>query len=257
MVTGLLLRGSPAAGPSRLCILGAGNCNDVHLGALLSSHREIHLVDLDAESLARAVARQGLGGNPAIRLDGDVDVSGMLDTMADWTPLTEIRTADLTACVEEPLRRLPSALTGPFEMVASTCILSQLIDAAVQSVGEQHPRFVELLQAIRAGHLRLLTHLIAPGGTGVLITDFVSSDSFPDLGLVAEEKLTGVLARLIHERNFFHGVNPAVLISLFHTDQVLASQVASLELIPPWRWNLGPRLYAVFGLKIRKRIGAR
>ena len=42
-VSGLL-----ATGPGRLCVLGAGNANDLDLATLLEVHREVHLVDLDA-----------------------------------------------------------------------------------------------------------------------------------------------------------------------------------------------------------------
>ena len=38
---------------ARLCILGAGNTNDLDLAALLSTHREVHLVDIDSESLVQ------------------------------------------------------------------------------------------------------------------------------------------------------------------------------------------------------------
>jgi hypothetical protein len=205
---------------------------------------------LDAEALAAGVARQGLSGNPRVQRHGGIDLTGMLDVLTAWSPLT-VQSADLAACVEEPSRRMRSALPGPFEVVASTCLLSQLIGAVVQTVGEHHPRFLELVQAVRAGHLRLLTQLIAPGGMGVLITDVVSSDTAPALSSVPEEALSNVLAQLIRERNFFHGLNPAVLISLFRSDPILSSRVANLEPIGPWHWNLGPRCYVICALKVQ------
>ncbi|HLJ95458.1 MAG TPA: hypothetical protein VKU02_19940 [Gemmataceae bacterium] len=250
-----LLRSGSVPGSSRLCVLGAGNANDLDLRALLQAHREVHLVDLDAEALTRGVAAQGLADNPAVHRYGGIDITGMLDAMAAWSPFTMVPAADLAACVEQPMQSLRSVLPGPFDVVASTTLLSQLIIAVVHGVGEQHPQFVELLQAVRAGHLRLLTHLVAPGGVGVLITDVVSSDSFPGLGSVPEEALPSVLGQLIRERNFFHGVNPAVLATLFRTDPVLCSQVEAVELLPPWRWNLGPRLYAVCALRLRRIQG--
>lgn len=67
-----------------------------------------------------------------------------------------------------------------------------------------------------------------------------------------EEALAGVLGRLIEAGNFFHGVNPSVLASFFRTDPVVAPQVAALELIRPWLWDFGPRVYAVCALKFRK-----
>ena len=185
-VTGLLAGGPPAK-PSRLCILGAGNCNDLDLAALVAAHRQIHLVDIDDAALARGVARQGLAIHSALHLHAGIDVSGLLDDMAAWSPPTTIGPAELEACVERPVRSV--VLPGPFDVVASTCLLSQLMGGVVHTVGSAHPRFVESLQAVRTGHLRLLAHLIAPGGSGVLITDVLSSDTVPTLGSLPEERI--------------------------------------------------------------------
>jgi len=42
----------------RLCILGAGNCNDLDFEALSAWYSEITLVDLDLEAVTRAVERR-------------------------------------------------------------------------------------------------------------------------------------------------------------------------------------------------------
>src|SRR6185295_19591792 len=55
-----LFTGAGHSPAGRLCVLGAGNCNDLDLPALLGAYREVHLVDLDEEALNRGVARQGL-----------------------------------------------------------------------------------------------------------------------------------------------------------------------------------------------------
>src|SRR4051794_33231597 len=62
-VTGLLVADADR-GRTRLCVLGSGNCNDLDLPALLDAHRDVTLVDVDAEALARGVARQGVAGHP-------------------------------------------------------------------------------------------------------------------------------------------------------------------------------------------------
>jgi len=252
-VTGLLRAGS-APGPARLCVLGAGNCNDLDLPTLLGVYKEVHLADVDAEALLQGTVRQQLGDSPAVQRHGGIDLSGAYDILAAWSPQNAIPDPDLARCRDEPVRRVAPALPGPFECVASTALLTQLIKCAVATVGETHPRFLEVVQAIRAGHLRLLTHLVAPGGTGVLITDIVSSDTFPGLGSVPEDSLAGVLARLIQDRNFFHGVNPAVLAAFFSTDPIVAPQVERMEFIKPWLWDLGPRVYVVCSLKFRKLL---
>src|SRR5262249_30168136 len=153
--------------------------------------------------------------------------------------------ADLAACREAPSQTAGAALPGPFDVVASSCVLSQLMQTVALALGERHPRFIEVLQAVRCGHLRLLVHLIAPGGTGLLITDVVSSEAFPELPTVPRQLLPEALARLTRAGNFFHGVNPLMLPMLFQRDPVLSEQLRDVEALPSWCWNLGPRQYAV------------
>jgi hypothetical protein len=251
-VTGLL-RDTAQPGTSRLCVLGAGNCNDLDLNVLLRHHREVHLVDLDAAALAQGVARQGLASHAAIHQHGAVDVTGVIDRAGQWSPQAAVPDDELARCADEPVRRVSPALAGPFDVTASTCLLSQLVQMIVGTLGEAHPRFLAAVQAVRAGHLRLLADLVAPGGLGVLITDFVSSDSFAPLGTLSEEALAAVAPELIRAQNFFHGANPAVLTSLLRTDPAIAPHVAALECVRPWLWDLGPRVYAVCAWKFRKR----
>ena len=95
-----------------------------------------------------------------------------------------------------------------------------------------------------------MTHLTAPGGTAVLITDVASTDTFPTLGSVPETSLPGLLRELALGRKFFHGVDPAALTASFRQDPVVSARVASLERIPPWRWNLHGRVYLVLAMEV-------
>src|SRR6185437_4823832 len=85
-LTAVLARG-PTVGRSRLCVLGAGNTNDLDLTALLTAHREVHLVDIDSQALALGVARQGVAKHPGLHLHGGVDVTAMLGVLSDRTPM--------------------------------------------------------------------------------------------------------------------------------------------------------------------------
>jgi hypothetical protein len=250
-VMNLLVAGGDSAA-SRLCVVGAGNCNDLDLISLLEAHREVHLVDLDSEALAAGIARQGVADHHSLRTYGGVDVTSMLDKIATWSPRTKIGPEDRAACADEPVRRAGTLLPGPFDSVASTCVLSQLMYGVVSAVSEAHPQFVELLQATRAGHLRLLAHLAAPGGSVTLITDVVSSETLPSLGTIPDASLDGLLVQIARDRNFFHGVNPAALSSVVVQDPVLNAELAGQETVPPWRWDIGPRLYLVMALRWRK-----
>ena len=246
-----LLHKKPPLDHARICIFGAGNCNDLDLASLLATYDQIHLVDLDKCALAEGVTRQGFVNVAAIRLH-EVDLTASVEAMAQWSPIATIGDAEITACAERPVQSVTGKLPGPFEIVASTCILSQLIEAVTQSVGVAHPRFLELVQAVRVGHLRLLMKLVAPGGAGVLISDVVSSETVPALGKLSEEELPRALVKLLRARNFFHGLNPAIVERLFKTDPGVSQQITELQPMRPWRWNFGSRIYLVYAIRAWK-----
>ncbi len=244
-----LLGAGASPGPTRLCVLGAGNGNDLDLPALVAAHREVHLVDLDPEALARAVDRQGVADHPGIRRFGGLDVTGMVDAFAGWSPSATIGPADLEALVDWPARRVGLALPGPYDRVASTCLLSQVVGNASHAVGDRHPRFPDLVRSIRLGHLRLLSSLAAPaGGTVALITDVISSDHFPRLGSVPEADRPATLARLGLAGGLIHGVNPREILAEIRRDPVLSSRTASVEAVAPWSWKLHDRVYLVWAV---------
>src|SRR5436190_15167601 len=57
----------------RLCLLGAGNANDLDLEALAARFAEIHLVDLDPGALSRATGRQSPAARARLRSHAPVD----------------------------------------------------------------------------------------------------------------------------------------------------------------------------------------
>ncbi len=236
---------------ARLCILGAGNGNDIDLPTLLKGYFAVHLVDLDANALDRGAVRQGVDEHPALRLFGKVDLTGLLDAIAGFSPATPVRPELLAALAERPALAVPPVLAGPYDMVASTCLLSPLIGNAFHSIGESHPQFMAMVQAIRTGHMRLLAELTAPGGTMILITDITSSDILPELRSLPESTLAGLFPRIVRDRAYFHGLNPVVVGSIVEQDPVLSMRVASGESLAPWRWHLHGRVYLVWALRFR------
>ncbi|WP_435010269.1 hypothetical protein P12x_001520 [Tundrisphaera lichenicola] len=248
-----LLGAGAERGPTRLCILGAGNSNDLDLPALLDAHREVHLVDLDPEALGRGAERQRVTSSPSLQRHGGIDLTGLLDSIGRWTPFSPISDADLQAMMEWPARRVGLALPGPFDVVGSTCLLSQIIGNASCQLGVSHPRFIEAVRAIRLGHLRLMAQLARPGGQLVLITDVVSSDALPMLTSTPEESLIDLLPKLARRGGLIHGVNPFDLLEVFTRDPVLSSSTTDLKPITPWFWRLHARVYLVWALCCRTR----
>jgi hypothetical protein len=121
------------------------------------------------------------------------------------------------------------------------------------ALGENHPRFLDLVTAVRGGHLRLLSDLAAPAGRILLVTDFVSSDSAPEIVTTPESHLGELARRLLESRNFFHGLNPAVIADLWRRDPHLAAITVNLQVAPPWRWDFGVRVYLVTAFQAEKR----
>ena len=241
-VTELIVNtGSPAH--RRLCLLGVGNGNDVDLDVLASHFDEICLVDLDDTALRQCVA--GLSAMAASRmtLRGGVDLSCILSQLdlLHAEPSVPEKTLDVLTSLA---RNLPPQIDlGRWDVVVSTCLLSQLIDSVFLTIGQDHPRSAELVLAVRDGHLAQLAALTGDCGKSLLITDFVSSDTLPELLHVSGDPLQSLVHQAIVNRNFFTGLNPAVLFHRLQQGNVLVKSY------PVWRWNLGHRCYAVCAIE--------
>ena len=249
VVTEMLMR--PKSGGS-LALLGAGNCNDLDLPLLLGAFENIHLIDLDGESLVWGVGHQGVANDARLSLHGGVDLSGIADAVAPWSPATPPSDREVDDFVARagtsPLPDLPGACA----VVASVCLLTQMLEPIINGLGQQHPQFLDVLGTVRRRHLQLLAELCAPGGTVVLVTDVVSSTTCPELATILESQLADFVGRQIQQHNFFTGVNPFVLRQLFETDAAVSPLVSDVRLSLPWRWQLGPRSYAVVALTARR-----
>ena len=254
-VTELLVNaGFQAPGPQRrLTVLGAGNSNDLDLARLRAAFASVYLFDWDAAALSEGISRQGLKGDSAVRAVSGVDLTGIAAETREWVP-TEPPTDQQ---VERAILAARSALTvepQSCEVAASVGLLSQIIDSVSQSLGPSHPRMLELVQAVRHRHLEILTELLVPGGWGVLVCDFVSSQTAPQIVSAEDFALPALLGELIALGNFFTGLNPAVIHSLLTTRDSLRRRVEQVAVLPPWKWNLGPRWYAVFAIRFRRRV---
>ena len=241
-VTELLLSlVAPGSNPE-LCILGAGNCNDVDLNRLLSVVRRVHLVDLDADALLAGVAAQHLAGDARIELHGRVDLTGAINQLVDLSPSAD---PEVVAELASRLANLvPFRLPNRCELVASIGLISQLVELAVKTVGTAHPQFLRLTQALRTQHLRLLFELTKPDGKVMLTSEIVSSDTAPEILREPESQLPQVITQLLNASNFFTGLHPGILLQSLQTDERIASQLKSVRLTTPWLWPFVARTYA-------------
>jgi hypothetical protein len=245
-VTRLLVEPMPSPDET-LCVLGAGNCNDVDLTQLTQAFAEVHLVDLDEVALEFGVSHQD-ASSQSLRVHAGLDVTGVVAELAAACRAGALDEAASRALIDRAAGAPLPPLGGPFDVVASVGLLTQLIDSIRLAVGEAHPRFVDLLLAVRNRHLGMLVELTRPGGRLVLVTDVVSSATFPDLPQIPEAQLRDTVLRLIQARNFFTGANPFVLWRLLQSEPELTRHTSSVQLLGPWLWDLGPRYYAVFAI---------
>lgn len=244
----------------RLCLLGAGNCNDVDLKRLAESFDEIHLVDLDEDALADGVRRAGFEHTQdTIHLHAGLDLSGILSGLANIDPTGAAAAAqgDIAALAQAAMgfsvpAGLDQSTTDGFDTVASVGLLSQLIEGILSRIPDPETA-LPLITAVRTRHLRLLMQLTRPGGYGVLVTEIVSSDSAPEIASTSEEALPMLLRSVLHQGNFFTGLNPAAILTTFHTDPELSQVVARVQTHAPWKWDFLYRTYAMSAFVVGRK----
>lgn len=220
----------------RICVLGAGNCNDLDLAWLTQVYREVHLVDIDARALSRGAALQKVDAAANLHRHAPIDLTGIADAMSLW-PVQQPDSLAVKQCLHrlgQPPTDLVAALGGAFDVVLSPCVLSQLLTPLRDHLGEEHPGFVPLLGAIRARHLRLMVDLLSPGGAGVLATDLLSSATLPELPHIAAEKLGDVLRQRVREGRVFSGLDPDAIVTVLRN----ARRVEAILVAPAWLWHL-------------------
>ena len=253
----LLATAGGAAGA--LCVLGAGNCNDLDLLRLTEHWPTIRLVDIDAEAMQAGVANQFLSAGELARArQGRIELSA-----GDLTGALELVHEISQAPSREGFARLRAALTqlpapgqlgARFATVASTCLLSQLIRTFERAAGEGSPEAQTLAELVRLQHLRTLAELTAPGGTALLFADFVSSESCPELLEAPAAALPGILERVASAQGCFTGMNPLVIQRLLGTPPLAAYWAEPPTLSAPWVWDLGPRRYLVTAIACRRKL---
>ena len=253
----LILAGRELTPGGKFVALGAGNCNDLELQRLIDAFDEFHLVDIDPASLAAACERQGVTDAPGLRIHAPVDLTGIAPLVSAWKRDDTPRLPDVRHAIHASDTAVTPDLTGPFDVVLSSCVLSQLVGYATDTLGgDRHAGFRDLVRAIRTRHLRLMLDLLKPGGTGLLVCDLVSSDSLDVLPRVPEHELAGLVQKLARDRNFFSGLYPDALLAACQNEPMLSPRICDVRLLTPWLWRLGPkRSFLVYAIRFRRAEG--
>ena len=243
-----------------LAILGAGNGNDLDLKSFANHFKKIHLFDFDPEALS-ALSERHLSDpkvDRAVVVESPVDLSGIADDLSriagGSNRPSEAEVLALAAKAKDPQSVLPGKR---FDVVVSSCMMTQILAGIVESFGDDSPFKDFMMIAARDGHLQLMSKLLKPGGYGLLVSDFVSSDTLPEMEAADSADAALVLSRkAIGDRNFFTGTNPwAVKDAL---SQIIPEQPEnSWTIAPPWRWQIGERrYYLVSALQFSKPVSS-
>jgi hypothetical protein len=245
---------APPSGAGRLCLLGAGNTNDVDLDALATRFAEIHLVDIDPAAVARAVARVAPARRAQIVAHAPVDASGLYDNLERWA-FAPPKLDAMDGIVRDAVARVVAALPGPFDVVASCSLLTQLQLVLLQVIGDVHPRFAELRATLNRAHMRTLGALLAPGGMALLVTDLTDTNIYPPLDLVPPDADLGkLMGDLIATGSIIYVAHPGLLSSEMRRDPALKQAFAVQFPIGPWLWHNGPHhVLLVYALEIRRK----
>jgi hypothetical protein len=241
---------APASPVGRLCLLGAGNCNDVDLARLAGHFAEIHLVDIDGAALARAVARQPPDIRARLHRHAPVDLSGLSPRLGAWKKQPPTF-AEVEATAATGREAIVARLPGPFDVVASTCVLTQMAFKLTEVLGEDHLMMGPIRQALVAAHLATLLGLTAAGGTALFVCDLASSNFYPLDELPPERDLREVMADIVDTEVFYQAANPTLVRRLLRRDETLRGRAGEPQLLDPWLWT-GPlgRTYLVYALRL-------
>jgi hypothetical protein len=247
--TTLALNAAPDA-HARLCVLGAGNCLDLDLERLADRYREIHLVDIDGEALRGAFERQPSHVRAKLSLQAPVDISGFVGRLDRWAAGSvapeELLNLPSTVC-EELSRQLPA----PFDVVISSCVLTQLQLTLYNVLSVAHPLFEPLREITGLVHLRALAALTAKGGRAILATDLASSVDGSLHAHDAERDAREVLRETVDEGRAIDVVDPRHLAWLTRVDPMLAQTVRAEGPIAAWWWQNGPAcVFLVYAIEL-------
>jgi HPt (histidine-containing phosphotransfer) domain-containing protein len=265
------LAAAPNRGPAEsdglptLTVWGAGNTNDLDLPAICARFKMVQLIDLDLESLDRAKQRADLSDadREKLRLVGNCDSTGLLPQLAALAQGVEQAANEQTASfIADAVKARPRCLSpGETEIfktdvVVSACMLSQLIDSVFKTLGDDFERVNDVVLAVRDNHLRMLLDAVDSGSVVALVTDFVSSDTLPELNNeMSSQEFMDLVVGAINAKNFFTGANPAALqqrLAALREDRqgFAGAESGKLKIVTtqPWRWKFGSRSFAAVAL---------
>jgi hypothetical protein len=151
-------------------------------------------------------------------------------------------------------KTLLQATGGPFDVVASTCILTQIQLAPVTVLGDAHRLFEAVRHTLTVTHLRVLHALTRPGGKALFVTD-VSADRITSLP--EDDDVTNfvpLVSLLVLERNVFQVAQPELIRAAVKDDPLLSRELTASQVLDAWFWLNGPKnRFLVYALELSRK----
>lgn len=238
-LTKCVLAAAPPAGYGSLCVLGAGNCFDLDLDLVGERYQSVHLVDLDASAVERAYARQKPSVSSRITLHAPVDLSGLLDRIERWAEF-QVSAEELVGHAEATARRVRQQIDGPFDVVLSACMLSQMQLSVLNVLSDSHRLFDAVRWTLSLTHLRTLAELTRQSGRALFATDVTSGQLHPLDALASDADCLALVRELSEAKRVFDFADPKAIATLLSDDPVLRRAFAAFELEDAWVWTNGP-----------------
>ncbi len=246
-VTASLLSLAAGQRGARLALLGAGNCHDVDVGALAGVYSTIHLFDIDADAVHRAIERQSSDVRHKLVAHVPVDLGGINHRLEAWSQaLPEV--PEVQAAIDPGVQRTLAGRPDGFDVAASLCMATQMVRSLRRVVDHDRLIYFDLLKAQLTIHMRVLTALLRVGGSALLLTDLVSSSRYPLEDVPADKDLSALVSELTAVRNFVYGSDPNTYAQIMRKDPILGASAGPRRRIAPWIWRASPeRMFLVCG----------
>jgi hypothetical protein len=250
--TRLIVNGVPEGSAQRLLVLGAGNGNDLDVAALARHFSEIHLVDIDAEAIAGARARQEPDVQRRIVLHAPVDLTGFLHKLEAWSRM-EVTEQDMLAHASVTAKALAAEL-GTFDLVVSTCVITQMQLSVLRALGDEHRLFDAVRHTLALTHLHTLFELTAPGGRALLVTDVLANENYRHLdSLGPDTNWLKILFDVIAAERVIYIARPGLFHLLARQDPHLGQHAKLSPPLAAWLWRNGPETrFLVYAMELRR-----
>jgi len=154
---------------------------------------------------------------------------------------------------ESTSRQLRERVGGPFDVVLSACMLSQMQLSVLNVLSEHHRLFQAVRWTLSLTHFRTLAALTRPSGRGLFATDVSSGLLHAFDGLTPDTDCVALVGELTKTGQIFDFADPHRLAALFRDDPVLQEAFQQFDVSEAWLWENGPETkFLVYASELRR-----